>query len=83
MAHREGPPAGLVDTVEAGVIPLLLGAVIPLLPLPASRIGLSLTAHHMYRSGIVSLKYAIGRMRQWEKSRAASVALDRPGKLER
>jgi dihydrofolate reductase len=50
---------GLVDTVEVTVVPILLGAGIPLLPGPASRIKLSLTAHRVYKSGILSLEYAI------------------------
>ncbi|HTF42879.1 MAG TPA: dihydrofolate reductase family protein [Terriglobales bacterium] len=50
---------GLVDTVEVGIVPVLLGAGIPLLPSTAQRIKLSLTAHRIYRTGIVSLEYAI------------------------
>lgn len=50
---------GLVDTVEVGIVPILLGAGVPLLPNPANRIKLSLTAHRVYRTGSVSLEYAI------------------------
>jgi dihydrofolate reductase len=50
---------GLVDTVEVSIVPILLGAGVPLLPNAASRIKLSLTAHRVYRTGIVSLEYAI------------------------
>lgn len=50
---------GLVDTVEVRVFPILLGAGVPLLPSAANRIKLSLTAHRVYRTGIVSLEYAI------------------------
>ena len=50
---------GLVDTVEVAVVPILLGAGVPLLPSPASRIKLTLTAHRIYKTGIVSLEYAI------------------------
>ncbi|MFN0106152.1 MAG: dihydrofolate reductase family protein [Bryobacteraceae bacterium] len=51
--------AGLVDTVEVAVVPILLGSGIPLLPAPANRIKLTLTAHKVYKSGVVSLEYAI------------------------
>jgi len=50
---------GLVDTVEVGVVPILLGAGVPLLPGLENRIKLSLTAHRVHRSGIVSLEYSI------------------------
>jgi dihydrofolate reductase len=50
----------LVDTVEAAVIPVLLGRGIPLLPSPAHRARLKLTGHKVYtKSGIVSLEYAV------------------------
>jgi dihydrofolate reductase len=50
--------AGLVDTVEVAVIPVLLGAGIPLLPHPASQTKLQLTGHKVYTTGIVVLEYA-------------------------
>lgn len=50
---------GLVDTVEVAVIPVLLGEGVPLLPAPAHRMKLSLTAQKAYKTGIVSLEYAI------------------------
>ena len=54
--------AGLVDTVEPAVVPVLLGAGIPMLPSPASRTKLSLSGHHLYsKSGIVLLEYAVCR----------------------
>jgi dihydrofolate reductase len=49
----------LVDTVEIGIVPILLGSGVPLLPGPASRIKLFLTAHRVYRTGIVWLEYSI------------------------
>jgi dihydrofolate reductase len=49
--------AGLVDTVELGVIPVLLGGGIPLYPPPSSQRKLTLTNHKVYSTGIVSLKY--------------------------
>jgi dihydrofolate reductase len=51
--------ARLVDTVEVAIIPILLGAGIPLAPSPANRIELTLTAHKVYKTGIVSLEYAV------------------------
>jgi dihydrofolate reductase len=52
--------AGLVDTVEVAVIPVLLGGGIPLLPAPATRTKLRLTGHRLYeKSGIMSLQYAV------------------------
>src|SRR5215207_4085901 len=54
--------AGLVDGVEVSVVPVLLGAGIPLLPLkPASeRYKLKLTSSRTYKkTGIVSLEYAV------------------------
>ena len=50
---------GLVDTVEVAVIPVLLGGGIPLLPPPAEQTKLKLTGHKMYKTGIVSLEYAV------------------------
>jgi dihydrofolate reductase len=51
--------AKLVDTVEISVIPVLLGAGIPMLPAPASEAKLELIRHSVYGSGIVSLQYAV------------------------
>ena len=51
--------AGLVDTVEPAVIPVLLGGGIPLLPPPAQQTSLRLTNHRLYpKSGIMLLEYA-------------------------
>ncbi|MGB8493939.1 MAG: dihydrofolate reductase family protein [Candidatus Acidiferrum sp.] len=50
---------GLVDTVEVRIVPVLLGAGVPLLPNLERRIKLSLTAQRVYRRGVVSLEYAI------------------------
>ena len=53
--------SGLVDGVEVAVVPVLLGAGIPLL-LPSYRpTKLRLTSHHLYRSGRVSLAYEVQR----------------------
>jgi dihydrofolate reductase len=51
--------AGLVDTVEVAVVPVLLGGGIPLLPPPARMAKLKLTGHHVYQTGIVLLQYAV------------------------
>ena len=51
--------ARLVDSVEVAVIPVLLGGGIPLLPPPAKRAELKLVGHKVYKTGIVSLEYAV------------------------
>jgi len=51
--------AKLVDTVEVAVIPVLLGEGVPLLASPAKLTKLKLTGHKVYKTGIVSLEYAV------------------------
>jgi dihydrofolate reductase len=51
--------AGLVDTVEVAVIPVLLGGGIPLLAPPARQTKLKLTSHKVYQAGIALLGYAV------------------------
>ncbi len=51
--------AGLVDTVEVAVEPVLLGGGIPLLPPPAKQTKLKLTGQEIYKTGIVSLQYEV------------------------
>ena len=51
--------AGLVDTVEVAIMPVLLGGGIPLLPPPAKQTKLKLTGHKVYKTGIVSLEYTV------------------------
>ncbi|HJZ97685.1 MAG TPA: dihydrofolate reductase family protein [Candidatus Solibacter sp.] len=53
--------AELVDTVEVSLVPILLGAGVPLAPNPTQWINLALTSHRVYPSGIVSLQYAVRR----------------------
>ena len=51
---------GLVDTVEVGIIPVLLGGGIRLLPDPAERSKLRLTKHRVYTTtGTVALEYDV------------------------
>ena len=54
--------AGLVDEVSFGVIPVLLGGGVPLLPSPADRARLKLKKHRVYeKTGTVGLEYDIVR----------------------
>ena len=62
--------AGLVDTVEVSIIPVLLGEGVPLLFPGARRIRLVLAGYRTYKTGIVSLVYEIAeRMGPEEKAR--------------
>lgn len=52
--------AGLVDGVDVGVIPVLLGGGIPFLKPPANRARLTLTGHKVYpKTGTISLEYDV------------------------
>ena len=54
--------AGLVDGIDVGVIPVLLGGGIPMLPAPARTAKLKLTKHKLYKkSGILMLAYDVVR----------------------
>jgi dihydrofolate reductase len=51
---------GLVDTIEVGVIPVLLGIGIPLLPARSQRTTLRLVSSQVYKAtGTVGLEYAV------------------------
>jgi dihydrofolate reductase len=51
---------GLVDAVEIGVIPVLLGGGVPLLAPSSSRAHLTLTGHRVYpKTGTVMVEYAV------------------------
>lgn len=52
--------AGVVDTVEVAIVPILLGGGIPLLPAGASQNSLELTKTRVYeKTGIVALDYRV------------------------
>jgi dihydrofolate reductase len=52
--------AGLVDGVDVGIVPVLLGNGIPFLPSPGDRARLKLKAHRVYeKSGTVGLEYDV------------------------
>ncbi len=51
--------AKLVDTVELGIIPVLLGKGIPLASQLASPVKLKLTSQKIYGAGIVAVEYAM------------------------
>ena len=54
--------AGLVDVVEVGVFPVLLGGGVPLLPPEGTRAKLKLIGHRVYeKTGSVGLEYAVSR----------------------
>lgn len=52
--------AGIVDTVEFSVMPILLGGGVPVAPNLSKWIDLSLVNHKVYSSGAVALEYAVG-----------------------
>lgn len=60
LLFRQLLAAGLVDTVEPAIVPVLLGGGVRFLPEPALRARLVLTGHRVYAtSGIVLLEYAV------------------------
>jgi dihydrofolate reductase len=52
---------GEVDGVEVTIVPVLLGGGTALLPGPADRWKLALAGHHVYQSGLVTLRYLVSR----------------------
>jgi dihydrofolate reductase len=63
--------AGLVDGLDVGVIPVLLGGGIPFLKPPAKRAKLELRSHKLYpKSGIVTLEYDVVRAGQPKAARS-------------
>ena len=55
---------GLVDTIEVGVIPVLLGGGIPLLPARSQRTTLRLVSSKAYKAtGTLALEYAVQQER--------------------
>ena len=69
--------AGLVDGVDAAIVPVLLGGGIPFLPSPAQRAKLKLRNRRIYeKSGIVALEYEVVRPATTRRSgRSRSVAV--------
>ena len=56
---------GLVDAVEVGIMPVLLGGGVPMLPGAARLAKLRLTSHRVYeKTGTVLLTYAVNRSAQ-------------------
>jgi dihydrofolate reductase len=54
--------AGLVDGVDVAIIPMLLGAGVPLLPPPSRRLPLQLRSHRLYpTTGTLFLEYDVRR----------------------
>lgn len=50
----------LVDTVEVAIVPMLLGAGVPMLPDPATRAELRLTGYRVFeKTGTTLLEYAV------------------------
>lgn len=51
----------LVDTVEPAILPVLLGAGVPLMPPAAARHRLTLERHQAYPGGMMLLEYSVDR----------------------
>ena len=64
-----------VDAVQVGVIPVLLGGGVPLLPTPAGRAKLKLVNSRVYpKTGSVSLEYSVDYAPEKSKPRARRAA---------
>jgi dihydrofolate reductase len=64
---------GFIDSVEAAMIPVLMGGGLQLLPAPAMKRQLELRSHRVYGSGIVLLEYDVKREATEEELQQASV----------
>lgn len=51
--------AGLVDTIEPAVIPVVLGGGVPMYPVSGRRTRLSLTGQRRYEGGMILLEYQV------------------------
>jgi dihydrofolate reductase len=70
ILFRSFAELGLVDTVEVGVIPVLLGEGVPLLPAPTKQVHLKLTGHKLYaKTGTMFLEYAVQHGRVSKRGR--------------
>jgi dihydrofolate reductase len=65
---------GLVDTVEVGLVPVLLGDGIPLFPSPFKHVKLKLNSHKSYKSGSIGLEYNVQRANSAAAKRKTSRA---------
>jgi dihydrofolate reductase len=50
---------GEVDSLNVTVVPILLGDGTPLMPPPYAPTKVALTAHRVYKSGIISMTYEL------------------------
>jgi dihydrofolate reductase len=59
---RQLSAAGLVDGVDVAIIPILLGAGLPLLPPPTAHLSLQLRRHRLYaKTGTLFVEYDVQR----------------------
>jgi dihydrofolate reductase len=66
---------GLVDRIEVGVMPVVLGQGVPLAQPIGSRAGLTLTGHTIYpKTGVVGLEYDVVRTGAGKGARRAAKA---------
>jgi hypothetical protein len=52
-------------------MPVLLGGGVPLLPHPAQQTNLVLTGHRVYKTGVVSLEYAVKKPRRGGRGKSS------------
>jgi dihydrofolate reductase len=59
---RELAAAGLVDSVEVAVIPVVIGGGVPLMATPGPKLPLRLRSHRVYeKTGTLMLQYEVAR----------------------